>query len=215
MFNICIVIKNKDNYMINEHVVLTKNEEKKLELNIDQNRKYKILAYFPETKYTSLNSIVKDKVSLVVSNFKNIVEQESDNSNQLYNLNITYDSYEYKNYISYAFYSELNVGGAHPTHAIWTIVYNIDTQEEIDIDKMIDKYPNFLKILSDYSRKILKKDPKITGYSMMINGTEPKKNNFNDFCFTDKGLIIFFNRYQVAPYSSGSFVITVPYNKFL
>ena len=64
-------------------------------------------------------------------------------------------------------------------------------------------------------RKILKKDPKITGYSMMINGTEPKKNNFNDFCFTDKGLIIFFNRYQVAPYSSGSFVITVPYNKFL
>ncbi len=151
----------------------------------------------------------------MTSDFKKDVENLKESTNQFYSLNIVYDSYKYDSYISYAFFSEYNIGGAHPTHNIWTIVYNADTNEVIDIDKLNYKYPNILNILSDYSRKVLKKDPKIINFSMMFNGTIPKKMNYSNFCFTSNGLLIFFERYQVAPYSSGNFVVTVPYNKFM
>ena len=47
---------------------------------------------------------------------------------------------------------------------------------------------------------------------MILDGTLPKKENFSNFAFTDKGLLVFFNRYQIAPYSFGSFNITIPYS---
>ena len=215
LFNICIVIKNKDNYFISEHVILTKNEEKKLELNIDKNQKYKILVYYPETKHKKLNNIINNKVTSVVSLFKNVVSKEKNTSNQLYTLNITYDSYEYKDFISYVFYIEYNIGEAHPNQYIWSVVYDSKNNEEITIEKLIKMYPNILFELSNYCRSVLKKDNKITNFSMMIGGTAPKKDNYSKFCFTNKGLNVYFERYQIAPYSSGYFVLTIPYIKFV
>ena len=49
---------------------------------------------------------------------------------------------------------------------------------------------------------------------MILDGTLPKKENFSNFAFTDNGLLVFFNRYQIAPYSYGSFNIIIPYSDF-
>ena len=34
LFNLCVVLKNQENYLLTDNVVLTKNDEKKLELRL-------------------------------------------------------------------------------------------------------------------------------------------------------------------------------------
>ena len=40
-----------------------------------------------------------------------------------------------------------------------------------------------------------------------------KNDNFKNFAFTPNGFTVYFNRYQVAPYSYGSFYIIIPYSE--
>ena len=42
---------------------------------------------------------------------------------------------------------------------------------------------------------------------------ERKNDNFKNFAFTPNGFTVYFNRYQVAPYSYGSFYIIIPYSE--
>ena len=46
---------------------------------------------------------------------------------------------------------------------------------------------------------------------MLKEGTLPILNNYKNILFSDKGLIIYFERYQIAPYYFGDYSITVPY----
>lgn len=48
---------------------------------------------------------------------------------------------------------------------------------------------------------------------MIEDGTKPINNNFKNFAFSEDGLIIFFEQYQVAPYSFGNFEVIIPYSK--
>ena len=38
-----------------------------------------------------------------------------------------------------------------------------------------------------------------------------RESNFNTFALTNDGLLIFFGRYQVAPYYKGEFEVLIPY----
>ena len=49
-------------------------------------------------------------------------------------------------------------------------------------------------------------------FDMMIDGTKSIKDNYKYFNITSDGLIIYFNRYQIAPYYYGDYSITIPYN---
>ena len=46
----------------------------------------------------------------------------------------------------------------------------------------------------------------------MLDGTTPNKKNFTKLIFSNKGLILYFERYQIAPYYLGEYNITIPYN---
>ena len=46
---------------------------------------------------------------------------------------------------------------------------------------------------------------------MLKEGTLPTTDNFKNILFTDKGLIIYFERYQIAPYYYGDYNIIAPY----
>lgn len=195
---------------MNEHVVLTEKNEKKLELIDD--KKYKVLVYYPKTEYKILNIEISKMINNYIDDFKSEVNKK-DIKNQYFFLNILYDEYKYKNYISYVFHIESFMGEVHPKHSIWTINYNTDSKKIVDMDCLLLNNPNILYDLSTYTRKILKDNKNITNYSLMISGTSPKKINYERFVFDKKGIIIFFEIYQVAPYSSGEFIITVPYGE--
>ena len=46
---------------------------------------------------------------------------------------------------------------------------------------------------------------------MLKEGTQPLTNNYKNILFTNEGLIIYFERYQIAPYYYGDYKITIPY----
>ena len=48
---------------------------------------------------------------------------------------------------------------------------------------------------------------------MILTGTEPVPANYKIFTISDKGLTIYFEKYQVAPGSSGSQAVLIPYLK--
>ena len=78
---------------------------------------------------------------------------------------------------------------------------------------MIKKNPDFLEKLSTIIRKELLSNAKVSNTSMLLEGTKTVKENFTKFAFGKKSFLVFFQPYQISSYSSGSFVVEVPYSK--
>lgn len=189
----------------------TNNNENKID--ISDEHKYKLLVYYPETEYNLLNDEVIKNIDKFINNFKSDIKDAQVQLNQFYTLNIFYNNYEYKDYISFVFHIEYYTGGAHPNHDIWTITYDKLKNTIIDINDLIKINPDILNTLSNISRKELLYNKNIVNSNMMIEGTAPTIENFSNFVFSKDGLIIFFEYYQVAPYSSGEFQVKIPYDK--
>lgn len=211
LFNLCVVLKNQENYLLTDNVILTKNDEKKLELNDEHS--YKALVYYPNSKYKILNKEISINIKKYVDEFKKNIKNVDVQKNQYYTLDITYDEYKYNNYLSYVFYIDDYIGGAHPNRRIWTISYDIKNGNIITIDDLIKKNPDFLEKLSTIIRKELLSNAKISNTSMLLEGTKAVKENFTKFAFGKKSFLVFFQPYQVSSYSSGSFVVEVSYSK--
>ncbi len=195
-------------YIINVKAI--SNNEYKIE---EKTNNYKITVYYPKTDYSKLNNVINDKIYGYIKEFKEDVNSSDYPINQYYSLIILYDSYEYDNYISYIFRIEDYTGGAHPNHRIYTVVYDIKNNEIITIDDLINKNQNILNIFSETSREILKSNNRITSSTMLYEGTKPKIQNFQNFVFSKNGIILFFQEYQVAPYSQGEFNVLINYKK--
>ena len=195
-------------YIINVKAI--SNNEYKIE---EKTNNYKITVYYPKTDYSKLNNVINDKIYGYIKEFKEDVNSSDYPINQYYSLIILYDSYEYDNYISYIFRIEDYTGGAHPNHRIYTVVYDIKNNEIITIDDLINKNQNILNIFSETSREILKSNNRITSSTMLYEGTKPKIQNFQNFGFSNNGIILFFPQYQVAPYSQGEFNVLINYKK--
>lgn len=177
----------------------------------------KIRIYYPKSNDPILNDEIKNKIEIIKLDFEKEIENIEAKPNKYYTLFINYDAYSYKNYISYVFYVEEYIGGAHPNTTIFTIVYDKKEQKFITIDTLIERNSNILNLLSKYSREEFEVSKTFTEnkdlYLMLQEGTKPTTDNFKRFAFSENGLILFFEQYQIAPYSEGIFQITIPYSR--
>lgn len=203
--NITIAIWNKEE--------LT--EEKYERMSTEHQNKIRI--YYPKTTDPILNEKIQTKIEIIKLDFEKRIENIESQPNQYYTLFITYDSYTYKDYISYVFYVEEYTGGAHPNTTIFTLTFDKKRQEFITVDTLIERNSDILDLLSKYSREEFEVSKTFTEnkdlYLMLQEGTKPTKDNFKRFAFSENGLILFFEQYQIAPYSEGMFQITIPYSK--
>ena len=188
--------------------LIIKNKRNKYNINHNDNN---ITINYPSTNYLKVNTIIKEYLDTSINNFKNIT---LDKTKTTYYLIINYKEYHYQNLISYIFFSESFTGGAHPIHLIKSFIYNIDTNSFITINTLIKNNSNILKELSNYTSKTLSNKKIFQNQvvnNMLKEGTLPTTDNFKNILFTDKGLIIYFERYQIAPYYYGDYNIIVPY----
>ena len=182
-------------------------------LVIKDNR-FEININYPITKYTLLNKEINSTIDNFKEQFYKELRDVADKS--YYTLDINYKEYNYQNYISIVFYVETYTGGAHPSHQIKTINYNYKKNELITIHTLVNNNNGILNTLSILSREYLSKIKIFSDkgiYSMMINGTEPTIDNFKNFVFTSDGLMIIFERYQIASYYFGEYNIAIPYDE--
>lgn len=160
---------------------------------------------YPIYEYYKLNKVITENINYYLK----------DNTDNYYFLYIDYKDYEYKEYISIVLYISYFTGGAHPNYEIKTINYNKNTNKFIDIDDLINRDKDILNKLSIYSREYFSNNDMFNDrvvFDMMIDGTKSIKDNYKYFNITSDGLIIYFNRYQIAPYYYGDYNITIPYN---
>lgn len=193
----------------NTTTVYLNHEEEKI-ISVSEIHKNKVKIYYPKTDYNRLNTAIQKQMNQYKKEFENSIVDTTVQKNAYYTLTIVYDEYSFRNLLSYVFYIEEDTGGAHPNHYMWSISYDKENNQIIDIVSLQKQYPNLLKNFSTYSREELIVNPKVD-MNMMLEGTKPTPNNFSVFAFSPKGIILFFPQYQVAPYSEGTFEITYPY----
>ncbi len=180
---------------------------------------YKVEIYYPETKYKNLNEYVLSKVNKELEEFlKELNEISKFLDGKKCNLNITFNQYEYKSYISFAFEVVVDLCGAHPNSYYFTVNYDIDNQKVIQLDDIVKNNKHFLNYLSKESYLILKEEESLKKYSDEENikkGLKPIKSNFENIIFDKDKLVLFINPYQVGPYVAGSFEVRIPYSKIM
>ena len=215
LFNICLSIqyyflKDRENHKVTEVIHFEDAvPEKKI---IEEKHPYQLRVYYPITDYKVLNQEIDTKIKSHIEDFKKEISNVGVQLNQSYTLDILYQEFENSPYISYVFTIFQDTGGAHPISFYDTISYNREENKIVTIEDLVKENPQFLEIVSKSVREQLSKNKNIVNYNMMMEGTLPKKENFETFAITEEGYLFFFSPYQVAPYSSGKFQVLVPYS---
>lgn len=179
----------------------------------DLSQPYFLEVFYPVTNYEVLNQQIQQMITNYIDDFEQSLSPDTIQNDQMYSLMISYETYEYPPFVSYRFTIFMDTGGAHPNHFLWTVVFDQEEERIISIADLEKTYPAILSIFSRYSREILMDNPGIVNSSMLFEGTKPTLENFSHFVFTSQGILIFFEHYQVAPYSSGEFQVLIPYEK--
>jgi len=107
-------------------------------------------------------------------------------------------------------------GGAHGNEEIHTFNYDMLQKKKIRINDFFDSSQEALKKISKISAEDIMGQLQSQGWKendslkeMVNQGTAPVFENFRNFNFDPHSLIIYFQRYQVAPGAAGSLTVRV------
>lgn len=198
-----------------EKIIINNNKYTQIS-KTDNSLRKKIKIYYPITSYKKLNNEIKKNINKYYNEFNNLTKSYKISNDMYYTFYVLYDEYYFKDYISIVLYIEQFLGGAHPDHFIHTITYNTTNNKFINISNLIELNNNLLNKLSVISIEKLKENIKFQNKydkNKLIEGTSPITDNYKNFAITDKGLNIYFEYYQIAPYYYGYSEITIPYNE--
>ncbi len=126
-------------------------------------------------------------------------------------LNITYSiPYNAKNALSVRMnISIYHRGAAHPSNNVTVI--NFINGHPVNLSDLFTSGTDYLKPISDFCNKEITAK-KISDDKWISEGTKPTAENYQNWYFTDKGIAILFNSYQVAAYVYGEQIVPVPFS---
>lgn len=112
-------------------------------------------------------------------------------------LSLYFDRYEY-------------TGGAHGITIRSSQTWNLQTGQMIKLSELFDCLYDYKRYIKDKVIEQIKKDPDIyfDDYENLVEQTF----NVNSFYCTSKGVVVYFQQYDIAPYASGIREFLIPYN---
>lgn len=114
--------------------------------------------------------------------------------------------------ISISFMNSTYEGGAHPNSHSQTINFDLQTGREIKLSDLFKPNSNYLKAISDYSIKALKKKTgEMSDDEWIATGAGAKAENFDSWNIKRTGILINFDPYQVAAYAAGPQDVFIPF----
>ncbi len=173
--------------------------------------KHSIKIAIPKIEEKELNEIVSNKIATIKASFLHDITNNFTHNDLEYTLYINSYIYEYKNYKSVLLEIEEYTQGAHPDTRLWTYIYDIKNKKEITLDAMLEKNPNYLQEISKKIQTNLLYRKECVDTNWMMEGTNPRKENYQYFVFTPQGILFFFPPYQIAPYSEGIINVLINY----
>lgn len=100
------------------------------------------------------------------------------------------------------------LGGAHGSLALSTHNYDRRNGKELSLDDLFQKPQRALELFSILAcGELLDRD---MPPDMVRPGTAPQPSNFQTFLLSDKGLTLYFEPYQVAPWAQGPVKVYIP-----
>jgi hypothetical protein len=193
-------------------------ENKKLRYEIDTAMPQ--LAGAGDARVEKFNQAVTNLVAPRTGEFKKVVDetareeaaakQDAKSSLPPNSLSVSYEvTAANKDFISVLFSFHEYLGGAHPNTITESFNYDLNRNAPVSLADLFTPNSNYLKVISDYAIKELKKLDTVSGVE---NGAGPKIENFHSWNITPAGLKITFDPYQVGPYAAGEHKVVVPYS---
>jgi hypothetical protein len=193
-------------------------ENKKLRYEIDTAMPQ--LAGAGDARVEKFHQAVTNLVAPRTGEFKKVVDetareeaaakQDAKSSLPPNSLSVSYEvTAANKDFISVLFSFHEYLGGAHPNTITESFNYDLNRNAPVSLADLFTPNSNYLKVISDYAIKELKKLDTVSGVE---NGAGPKIGNFHSWNITPTGLKITFDPYQVGPYAAGPHEVVVPYS---
>lgn len=166
------------------------------------------------------NQLVLDMVNKSVQQFKNYVKADMPHMQTLpdslkhnsFRMDYTIDVLKPRKQtlISLRLSIEgMQAGRAHPYHTHQVLNYNLHTGKVLALKDLFKPRANYLNTFSKYASTEL--NNKLQDKWMIKDGTQPLQKNYQQWNLQDKGILITFDEYQVAPYADGPQEILIPY----
>ncbi len=116
-------------------------------------------------------------------------------------------------YLMYTIQNYAFTGGAHPNTFESNYIFDFKDGSEVNRFKFVQDSTALLKLVEEKFRKIEKLAPdadlEAAGYFLQNNTFFLPAN----FTFSRKGVAIYYNAYEIAPYVRGAISFTIPYDE--
>ena len=124
---------------------------------------------------------------------------------------------QYKDVLTISFFESSFMGGAHPNAMLFYKNYSLKSGKILRLEDLINN--DQLQLLTEYAEKEFKNVRGIDAKSNFADeGYWFPNNNFSlndNFFINEEGITFYFNSYEIAPYSYGETVITIPSGIYL
>lgn len=162
---------------------------------------------------SKVDAVIKEYISQTQKSFLNELSEDEDTPADApgkTGLNVTYSLlYNAKTALSVRFdVSIFHKGAAHPINTV--VIHNFLNGESIKLAGLFIPGADYLKLIARYCKKTIT-GQKISDPKWIQEGTKPTLENYSVWYFTDKGIGIVFNTYQVAAYVYGPQTVSVPF----
>ena len=192
----------------------------KLAESIDQTPLSIILAY-PSIGRSDVDTDIRRWITEIADNFEqhfnlSFLELEpswplEDNLPKKIELHAIYDvSQPSPRALSITFELWNQTGGEHGNLDVLTLNYSLINGQRLGLSDIFANPVLALKLMSDWSRKILNDRYGLGRKQMVDSGTEPRIENFSSLTLTPSGVCINFQPYQVANWEMGVQKVDMP-----
>ena len=219
-----IKFKNKNSYVSNQYLRYTAPSTK---AKITK-KTYKSKSFLPYPQVSGLKSTTaQKKINTVLSKHiqgsykgylelnKDMQECKKDSMYQEYPYICDY-TYQTSYHVKYNSNEKLSIlvfdymytGGAHGLGQVTAYNFNLNTGNEYTISQILTTYAKYTQV-TKYAKNYMIKHPDIF-FADDITLDDFRVNKNSQFYFTNNGIYLIFQEYEVAPYSSGNPIIKIP-----
>lgn len=162
----------------------------------------------------NVNTTLKKYIAQTQKGFLNELSEDEDtpvDAPGKTSLNVTYSIlYNAKSALSIRYdVSIFHKGAAHPINSV--VVHNFYKGKALHLIDVFAPGVDYLKPIARFCNKAITAK-KISDTKWITEGTKPTLENYSVWYFTNKGIAIIFNTYQVAAYVYGDQTVEIPFS---
>ncbi|MFO1444369.1 DUF3298 and DUF4163 domain-containing protein [Bacillus sp. Bva_UNVM-123] len=185
--------------------------------------KYKDTFNYPQveglinnTAQKKINEVLQKHIASSYTNALELKKLEAEHGapqNQ-YTHEVKYEiKYNQNNLLSILFFDYEYTGGAHGMTAATSYNFDANTGNEISLTKVVENNNAVTKVKKFAKIDLLNQGNKL-GMTYVSDPASITINDNRPFYFYDKGIVLKFQQYEVAPYAAGMPEVIIPYSVF-